>query len=116
VFLIYTLQIEKYIQAQTLQEFQGKILPPDHRLTVHVKRVVDRILTANNLGTITDERPPTTPRIRTQIEDMWDPDASMHSFEQEPVSELEKPPSQRQWKVIVINDPSFVNAFAIPGT
>jgi hypothetical protein len=46
------------------KEFGGKLLPSSHVITQHVRRVVSRILEANDLGTLRgDLRTPSSPPI-----------------------------------------------------
>ena len=46
------LQLAEASHQQLLQEFKGKVLPPNHPLTRHIRRVTTRILEASNLGTL----------------------------------------------------------------
>lgn len=43
---------ESYVEF--LQEFNGKILPEHHPVTMHVQHVVERLLEGNDLVTVLD--------------------------------------------------------------
>jgi metalloendopeptidase OMA1, mitochondrial len=78
-----------------MQEYEGRILPQDHPLTKHVKRVARRIITSNDLGRLTGE-------TKIHVPDSWDPLRNVAKRD-------------REWTVLVVNDKNFVNAFAGPG-
>lgn len=104
-----TPQLEKQVRLETLQQFRDKILPPDHPISVHVRRVASKIITSNNLGVVkggSSTRSVTSPTST----DMWNPDVYDSGFSESAVA------SQKEWNVIVINDSNFINAFASPGT
>ncbi|KAJ7596046.1 peptidase family M48-domain-containing protein [Mycena floridula] len=99
-------KLEARVQAQVLKEFGDHILPFNHPLSRQVREVASRILTASNLGVVKGENLASS----QQQDDIWNPDDGSSSLETSP-SDL----SQREWQVIVINDPKLVNAFAVPG-
>ncbi|PIL32539.1 hypothetical protein GSI_05242 [Ganoderma sinense ZZ0214-1] len=88
---------------EMLQEFQGKVLPPNHPITRHVRRVTQRILEGSNLGTLDA---PDVQRAKG-LEDLW-------SFTERD----ELPPEvggAKQWHLFVVADDSTVNAMASYG-
>ncbi|KAI0641727.1 peptidase family M48-domain-containing protein [Trametes meyenii] len=96
----YEAMLAEVSHEQLLQEFKGKVLPPNHPLTKHIRRVVTRILDANNLGTL--EAPEMNARALSG-KDIWsggEPDRI--------------PPEVggKEWHLFVVNDDSTVNAMA----
>ncbi|KAG6843551.1 hypothetical protein H0H93_000650, partial [Arthromyces matolae] len=112
---------------QTIAEYRQSILPPNHVLSKHVKRVVTRILAASNLGHIRGESSseqylgtPPVPVVMNsmfgggqdeQQEASWDPDSQRGSRND---SSSSGRMSERQWDVIVVNDLKTINAMAVP--
>ncbi|ESK88758.1 peptidase m48 family protein [Moniliophthora roreri MCA 2997] len=99
-------QLGEMTRQQTYQEFRGKIVPPDHPVSKHVRRVVTQILSASNLGVVKG----LVPVVHSPFDDTWDPDASSDFSRSDPALG-----GQREWDVIVVND-KIVNAAATPGT
>ena len=97
-------QMAKESHEQLLEEFRGKILPPNHPLTQMVRDVVTNILEASNLGSLKAE-PTFIQQAGTSIEDQWHADVQNR---EEPVPGS----GAREWRLMVINDPSVVNAMA----
>jgi len=94
----------KVSYEQLLEEFRGKILPPNHPLTQAVREVVARILEASNLGSLKVE-PTSIQQPGASIEDLWHAD----------VQKMEEPvpgSGGREWQLMVVNDPKVVNAMA----
>jgi len=78
-------------------------------LSRHVRRVVSRILAASNLGIIRGGDTPSsyiTGITGAVGADEWDPDAEVG---------VEPQRQERQWDIMVVNDPKMVNAQAVPG-
>ncbi|KAF5378075.1 hypothetical protein D9615_007517 [Tricholomella constricta] len=113
----------KMAREQTLEEYAHLTLPPHHPLSRHVRRVVSRILSASNLGHIRGDNnnsssqyvvpPPLLPvpyHGESGIEIPWDPDARMGR-----TPEGGETGQEREWEVIVVNDPKMINAQAVPG-
>lgn len=94
----------KVSHEQLLQDFRGKILPPDHPLTRAVRDVVARILDASNLGSLKAE-PTFIQQIGTPIEDLWHADVQNR---EEPVPGG----GGREWRLMIVDDPKVVNAMA----
>jgi len=97
-----------------LHELQGSILPPNHPLDRHVRRVVSRVLHASNLGVLRGEAQPSLSPfgVRSDFEgDSWNPDADFGAAKDPGPS---YGPS-KEWDVIVVNDPKMINAMASPG-
>ncbi|KAI0631713.1 peptidase family M48-domain-containing protein [Trametes polyzona] len=96
----YEALLAETAHQQLLHEFKGKVLPPNHPLTRHIRRVVERILEANGLGTL--EAPEIHTRLKSR-KDIWS-------------GEPDLPPdvggSNRQWHLFVVNDDRVVNAMA----
>ncbi|KAF5312364.1 hypothetical protein D9619_002675 [Psilocybe cf. subviscida] len=105
-------------------EFATTTLPPNHTLSVHVRRVVSRILEANNLGVLHDDTPPKRPASLfgarmdpADAADNWNPDAHFGGGGGE-ASKTGMAPvygPQKVWDVIVVNDKKMINAMASPG-
>lgn len=97
-------------------ELQGSILPPNHPLSRHVRRVVSRVLHASNLGILRGEAQPSPSPfgVRSDFEgtgDTWNPDRDFGAA-------TDPGPSygpSKEWDVIVVNDPKMINAMASPG-
>ncbi|KAJ7445062.1 peptidase family M48-domain-containing protein [Mycena latifolia] len=109
-FMAVSEQQEDYIRKQTLQEtlqqFDGKILPDNHPITQQVRRITRRIITSSNLGHLQGDLGPE----REQLLDFWSADA--------PAANIPRPDTlhpDKEWVVLVVNDKNFVNAFAAPG-
>ena len=89
-------------------------LPPDHPITKHVERIVRRIITANNLGTLVVDN------VQNQSKDAgfssgWGGGEVGAELDSEG-KEVGKPYGPgKTWDVIVINDPHTINAAANPG-
>ena len=83
---------EAYREAE--QEFEGRLLPPDHVLSLHVHRVVDNILRINDLGKLSTSREAhhAEPAVSTRSED--------------------SAPKETLWNLFVVNDDRMVNARA----
>ncbi|KAF4565630.1 hypothetical protein EYR40_002303 [Pleurotus pulmonarius] len=102
--------------AELHAEYQSKILPPNHRLTLQVQGIVQRILTASNLGTVKTSHPQAqfTPHTNQSSDDIWsgnDDAYGVMASEGRDVGRV----AQRDWEVLVINDQKIVNAAASPG-
>ena len=94
-------------------ELQHSILPPNHPLSRHVRRVVARIFHASNLGTLREEAQPSLSfGVRSSSEgDAWNPDGDFGAA-------TDPGPSygpSKEWDVIVVNNPKVINAMATPG-
>lgn len=78
---------------EILHDYEGAILPPQHPLTRHVRRIVQRILDANDLGKLEDASGTSglrdDPRQRAAVAD------------------------GKRWTLTVVNDPKMVNAAAM---
>jgi hypothetical protein len=107
--LEYEAQIGELARRQSLNEYRDIMLPPNHMLSRHVRRVVSRILAASNLGVIRggDLSSSYTSGIARAVgADGWDPDAELGVGAQK---------QEREWDIMVVNDPKMVNAQAVPG-
>lgn len=96
--------------AELLTQFRGKILPADHPITRHVRRVVTDILETNNLGSLYSSEP----RRRSFFgDDVWEEDAFAAARPRiaNPVPES----GGKEWHLLVVNDPKVVNAMATFG-
>jgi hypothetical protein len=96
------------------KELQNSILPPNHPLTRHVRRVASRILHASNLGILRGEAQPSLSpfgMISSFEGDAWNPDADFGAA-------TDPGPSygpNKEWDVIVVNNSKMINAMASPG-
>jgi metalloendopeptidase OMA1, mitochondrial len=89
--------------AEILQEYKGKILPPNHILHRHIRRVVSRILEANDLGVLKDERtigPLTNVGIGSRVSSLHDPEGHLAGG------------GVPQWTLTVVDDTKMINAAA----
>jgi len=84
------------------------LLPDNHVITLHVRRVVSRILTASNLGTIKGEKKPGD-SIFSGMFHTGDADFGGSGAPSEAVG------PQKEWEVLVVNDKRTVNAMCAPG-
>ncbi|KAJ7308676.1 peptidase family M48-domain-containing protein [Mycena albidolilacea] len=112
-FMAVSKRQEELLRTQALQEtraqFRGRILPLEHPLTQQVRRITRRIIVASNLGHLEGEGAAEPPEL---IEDPWGAPLG------EGAADISRPPTlhpDREWAVLVVDDPSFVNAFAAAG-
>ncbi|KAI0357145.1 hypothetical protein OH77DRAFT_1422673 [Trametes cingulata] len=96
----YEATLAEVAHQELLQQFKGKVLPPHHPLTRHIRRVVTRILEANNLGTL--EAPEVHSRLLPAA-DVWSASE---------VDRVRPEVGGREWHLFVVNDDSVVNAMA----
>ncbi|KAF8657090.1 hypothetical protein AX16_002277 [Volvariella volvacea WC 439] len=100
-------QMAELLRKETHEEFQNTMLPPSHPISRHVRKVATRIISSANLGTVIGE--PQTFGLSSLFDgdgsggDAWNPDEALSRK------------VERQWEVIVVNDPKMVNAAALPG-
>lgn len=85
-----------------------KILDDRHPVSRHVRRVVQHILSSNGLGSVKGMGP------ELKVTDVfggniWDPDAERQSSTATSVG------PEKEWDVIVVDDPKIINAMATPG-
>ena len=121
-------QLAKTAHSELLSEFQGKILPPNHPLTKHIRRVVATILEANDLGKLQDHdevghapqgllsrvfssHPNETVSPNDTGNDNWNPDSSRPNVE----ISSENVKNTREWNLLVVNDDKMANAMATYG-
>lgn len=97
---------------ELLAEFRGKILPSNHPVTRHVQRVVTSILESSDLGHLRSSEPS---RSSAQAADyFWTEDPFTIG---RPSGESSTPESGgKEWNLLVVNDPSIVNAMATFGS
>ncbi|KAF8346463.1 peptidase family M48-domain-containing protein [Amanita rubescens] len=96
-------------RAEIRGKMGDKILDDRHPVSRHVRRVVQRILSSNGLGSVKgmDSELKVTDVFSGNI---WDPDAVLQS------SSATRIGPEKDWEVIVVDDPKIVNAMATPGT
>ncbi|KAL1942267.1 hypothetical protein VTO73DRAFT_6331 [Trametes versicolor] len=98
----YESSLAEESHQQLMQQFKGKVLPPNHPVTRHIRRVVERILEANNLGKLkpSGEQPRVLPSV-----DVWSA-----------IGADDLPPdvggNLKEWHLFVVNDDKMVNAMA----
>jgi len=103
------------MRQQMREEMEDAILPPHHPISRHVGRVVSRILHSSNLGIPHGEvQPSLSPfGLRPDFEgDAWNPDVDFGAAK-------DPGPSygpNKEWDVIVVNNPKMINAMASPGS
>jgi len=90
-----------------LEDFKGKILPPNHPITRHVRTVVSRIIESSDLGTLKSDPSFIVPP-GFSMDNVWAPDFGR--------SENVVPGSGgREWQLIVVDDDKMINAMAAFG-
>ncbi|KAF9814269.1 hypothetical protein IEO21_05208 [Rhodonia placenta] len=99
-------KLAKASHDELLAEFRGKVLPENHPVTRHVRRVVTRILESSNLGTLSSPESTYLP-THGASDDLWSPQTQTDDV----------PPGAggRQWNLMVVNDDRIVNAAASYG-
>ncbi|OAX41792.1 hypothetical protein K503DRAFT_684710 [Rhizopogon vinicolor AM-OR11-026] len=96
---------------ELLAEFRDKILPSNHPVTRHVQRVVTNILESSDLGHLRSSEPRRS--LAQAIDDFWSEDPFTTG---RPSGESSTPESGgKEWNLLVVNDPSVVNAMATFG-
>ncbi|KAG2158779.1 peptidase family M48-domain-containing protein [Suillus bovinus] len=106
----YETKLAQASYDELLAEFRGKILPSNHAVTRHVQRVVNRILESSDLGHLRSSEPRRS--LLEAPEDFWSEDP----FTTGRPGELSTTESgSKEWNLLVVNDPSIVNAMATFG-
>ncbi|KII90433.1 hypothetical protein PLICRDRAFT_38973 [Plicaturopsis crispa FD-325 SS-3] len=95
----YETILAKEMYSQLIEEYKGHILPPNHAVTRHVKRVVSRLLAANNLGHFASD----------EFADGWGVPVDRGDG-------VTPESGGREWHLLVVNDPKTPNAMASGGT
>jgi hypothetical protein len=98
----YEAKISEMMAHEIRKQFRDTTLPPNHIQSRHVRRVVSRILAASNLGVVRGEDTPFS-----YIES---PDGGVGGGRSARIPEQE-----REWDVMVVNNPNMVNAQVVPG-
>jgi len=105
-------QLAQVAYNELLAEFRGKILPSNHPITRHVQRVVTSILESSDLGHLRSSEPRRS--VAQAIDDFWSEDPFTTG---RPSGESSTPESGgTEWNLLVVNDPSIVNAMATFGS
>ena len=89
-------------------EFRDRILPPDHPLSIHVRRVTSRILKHSNLGHVRGETSPLA-----IDEPLFGSTWTLEDPYTATIRETHGP--EKEWDVVVVHDKSIINASASPG-
>jgi hypothetical protein len=109
------LQLAEVIRRQIEIEKRDRILPPNHILTRHVRRVVSQLLEANNLGYLRSDANTFDDDDQAQAQspskEIWRPDDAASSGR----SQVSSGPS-REWTVFVVNNDKILNANASMGS
>jgi len=104
-------EIGEMARLQSQEQYRDTTLPPNHMLSRHVRRVVSRILAASNLGVVRGDV--SVPYINDQSGgaggDTWDPDVELGAGARRTHGE------EKEWDVMVVNDPKMINAQVVPG-
>ena len=99
-------KLENASYTSLLSEFEGKILPANHPITRHVHRVVSDLLDASDLGILRSSNPRKSP---ADDDGFWHEDP----FTAAPPDHHTSPDrSGKEWNLLVVNDPTIVNALA----
>ena len=96
-----------------LDEFRGKLVPPDHAVNLYIHGIVSRILQANNLGSLQALSPHTKMSADSVLFGTED-----REFDETSSSVAMSPTtlSNKKWNLLVVHDSKRVNAMATPGT
>ncbi|KAF8639023.1 hypothetical protein AX17_001775 [Amanita inopinata Kibby_2008] len=109
-------QFGELARTQVRHELHDEILPLNHPISRHVRRVVQRILTSNNLGIVKGgmnvHSLPTRLTLGEFGGDIWEPDTDFRQASSVSGSSLSP---EKEWDVIVVNNPKMINAMAVPG-
>ncbi|KAE9404927.1 hypothetical protein BT96DRAFT_812719 [Gymnopus androsaceus JB14] len=108
----YEAEIGKVALKETINEFGPKILPPNHPISMHVKRVVQNVLDASGLGIVKGYTQ--HPQLQSNLDFVSDDWKNTDTLASPPHSAIASP--NREWEVLVVNDRKIVNAAATPGT
>ncbi|KAG1750622.1 peptidase family M48-domain-containing protein [Suillus paluster] len=107
----YETKLAQAAYDELLAEFRGKILPSNHPVTRHVQGVVTRILESSDLGHLRSSEPRRS--LVEAIDNFWSEDPFTAG---RPSGESSTPESGgKEWNLLVVNDPSVVNAMATFG-
>ncbi|KAG2126057.1 peptidase family M48-domain-containing protein [Suillus clintonianus] len=107
----YETNLAQAAYDELLAEFRGKVLPSNHPVTRHVQRVVNRILESSDLGHLRSSEPRRS--LAELPDDFWSEDPFTTG---RPSGESSTPESGgKEWNLLVVNDPSVVNAMATFG-
>ena len=104
-------EIGEMARLQSQEQYRDITLPSNHMLSRHVRRVVSRILAASNLGVVRGDVP--VSYLNDQNggagNDPWDPDVELR------VGARQTHGEEREWDIMVVNDPKMINAQVVPG-
>lgn len=101
-------QVGEMASREIKHEFRDRILPPDHPLSVHVRRVTSRILKHSNLGHVRGE----TSSLAID-EPLFGSTWTLEDPYAATIRETHGP--EKEWDVVVVHDKSIINASASPG-
>ena len=111
-------QLAEKEYTEFLEEFKGKLLPQTHPIVQEVRRIVQAIIEANNLGSLkTSEQGSFVPAAAQKAaqedgaEANWDPDALSPGIDLS-MDRVAGGVATRQWNLLVVDDDSTVNAAA----
>ncbi|KAJ4497381.1 peptidase family M48-domain-containing protein [Lentinula lateritia] len=107
-------QVGQFALQQTLAQFQGRILPDEHPVTMQVKRVVQTVLDASHLGAVRGYSQPHQQFSSNDFanDDTWSSSSSSSSIKSSPAAIAS---AGKEWTVIVVDERKIVNAAATPG-
>ncbi|GMK55599.1 hypothetical protein CspeluHIS016_0206550 [Cutaneotrichosporon spelunceum] len=95
--------------SETMAQFQGKLLPPDHPVTRRVRDIAKRIVERNNLGMVKEGH------NLSSIEDVLSAWLGGGMESADNISATQEGNENAEWEVYVVDDPKTMNAFVIPG-
>ena len=109
---------------ELLEEYRGRILPPEHPLTRQIQSVVTTILEANGRGILASTFPDSLKQkgINAPAPDVeiWDPDAGQTQTDltTDDLSSFESydGKTRRKWNLLVVADDSTINAMVVNGS
>ncbi|KAF9035225.1 peptidase family M48-domain-containing protein [Panaeolus papilionaceus] len=118
----YEAKFASTLRSSMKSELASKTLPPNHPISLHVQRVVTRLLSASSLGSLSTPSPP-SPHSSSFDGDIMGGLGAL--FETQSIAGNKKDVAggkmnsvygkEKKWDVIVVNDPRVVNAMASPG-
>jgi metalloendopeptidase OMA1, mitochondrial len=107
-------QIGELARRQFREEYRDVTLPSQHTLSQHVKRVIGHILAASNLGIVhPTEEIPYLPLLNSHSASEGENDGWNSASGD--ATETKISSGEKEWDVMVVNDPKTVNAQVVPG-
>ncbi|BEJ16005.1 hypothetical protein CspHIS471_0506100 [Cutaneotrichosporon sp. HIS471] len=103
-------EIGQATYSETMAQFQGQLLPPNHPVTRRVREIAKRIVERNGLGRVKEGH---TLSSIEEVMGSWGMGGGMESGGN--ISATEEGNENAEWEVYVVDDSKTMNAFVIPG-